>query len=218
MTMTNKEKDMKALWNRVNSFMHDLLKEDKPILAVLKAHDDDERSLLAILKTCNIKEFKVGDNMYTYEQMEEILPMLSKTQKTRFLPVPRKLPMSTVEAALKMLGKPRWAKCSEEDKLDVLWELGMCCNSREEVYQNGILVSNEYYPSVSMYRDDNNKVVYGWIITASERTDKEWLSAGYASQDAKLFTEDAELAKDLAEMGKGGQYGDTHVTFKKKGV
>lgn len=61
----------------------------------------------------------------------------------------------------------------------------------------------EYQELEAMSRTKLCGIVKTDRIVGVERTDRAWLTSGNASDTAKLFTEDASLAKEIRKMKRG---------------
>ena len=98
---------------------------------------------------------------------------------------------------------------SYDEDLHKKWQkrLNYNLNIKKKMTEQELEVSDEenaskYYIDRKLHRNADNKVEYGLCITANERTDDAWKLSPHASLEAKLYTEDVELARDLQEMGR----------------
>ena len=136
---------------------------------------------------------------YKYEDLEYIFNGMDFLPPNRHLSLPKTLSLVDVSRVLTMADMGSWRSLSYEDKLEVLWQLGLCVRTDEVSEEEN---ASKYYIDRKLHRNADNKVVYGLCITANERTDEAWKRSPHASLEAKLYTEDVELARDLQEMGR----------------
>lgn len=109
--------------------------------------------------------------------------------------LPKIVSMSDIESDLKRYLGKNWRDLSYNEKLDVLWEYGLNVKA-------GMDEASKYVINRQIHRNRNNKLVDGLVVIASERLDKEWTSTPMASFEAKTFTTDGSLSRDLTEMSR----------------
>lgn len=109
--------------------------------------------------------------------------------------LPKIVSMSDIESDLKRYLGKSWKQLSYDEKLDVLWEYGLSVKA-------GMDEASKYVINRQIHRNRNNKLVDGLVVIASERLDKEWTSTPMASFEAKTFTTDGSLSRDLTEMSR----------------
>ena len=110
------------------------------------------------------------------------------------LTLPKIISMSDIESDLKRYLNKNWRELSYDEKLDVLYEYGLSVKGGEE--------SSKYFIKRQIHRTRDNKLTDGLVVIASERLDKEWLNTPMASFEAKIFTSDGGLSRDLADMSR----------------
>jgi len=145
--------------------------------------------------------FKVGEDLLSENTLMVACREMDKPPKQRLIPLPLRYSLFEIEECLSKLGKPAFGKMSYAEKIEVLWGLGMAVYPEHPEYPNGSM-SCKYFVNRETYRGVDNKVEHGLVIVGSERIDSEWLNSGFASDAAILYTDDTELAKDLAEMAR----------------
>lgn len=83
-----------------------------------------------------------------------------------------------------------WLENNKNDARALLWRLGLDTDYSVEV-QKGLTHRTMLCGISNCDR-----------ILSVERTDKEWLLSGYASEEAKLYTPDGSLTKELGKISK----------------
>lgn len=149
------------------------------------------------------KKISIGDNSFTVTQIYEYFKAIQDQAQVANIPLATTISLIDIEEGLRALNKPRWKELSTDERYDLLWDLGLA------VKPLNLKTIEGYDMDISTYRTTkcrhkrmDGTIVYGIAIIAQERRDREWIESGYASDEAKLFTEDVELARDLAEMGR----------------
>lgn len=174
-------------------------KGNKPLVHALKRHvietsRNGEGSKFNVTKRV-VKAgdmIPVGNQYFLYEDLLGLFNRYDKYTTTRRLNVPLRLSLYDIEQKLPLIGLPNWGKLDLDVKESLLFSLGMDCRE-----------PNKFYIDRVQYRSETtNKLEYGLVVIGEERVDKEWRDSGYASQEAILYTEDLNLRKDLAEMGR----------------
>lgn len=110
------------------------------------------------------------------------------------LTLPKIVSMSDIESDLKRYLNKQWKDLSYNEKLDVLYEYGLSVKGGEE--------SSKYIIKRQIHRTRDNKLTDGLVVIASERLDKEWINTPMASFEAKVFTSDGGLSRDLTSMSR----------------
>ena len=110
------------------------------------------------------------------------------------LTLPKIVSMSDIERDLKRYLNKNWRELSYNEKLDVLYEYGLSVKGGEE--------SSKYIIKRQIHRTRDNKLTDGLVVIASERLDKEWINTPMASFEAKVFTSDGGLSRDLTSMSR----------------
>lgn len=110
------------------------------------------------------------------------------------LTLPKIVSMSDIERDLKRYLNKQWKDLAYNEKLDVLYEYGLSVKGGEE--------SSKYIIKRQIHRTRDNKLTDGLVVIASERLDKEWINTPMASFEAKVFTSDGGLSRDLTSMSR----------------
>jgi len=137
---------------------------------------------------------------FQYADLEYVFRGMDFMPASRHLSLAKTLSLSDIQTALKMAGMSKWKDLSPEEKLDVLWSMGLAVKFSDNPTDDED--ASRFYTERKHHRNVNNKVDYGLCITANERTDEEWKKSPHASYEAKIFTKDVELAKELRDMSR----------------
>lgn len=87
-----------------------------------------------------------------------------------------------------------WSSLSHPERISILFNMGFDLISKNPA---GKLKIKGYWIQKAIYRDSNNNPTEGYVIVASERTDKKWLRGGYASEEAVLYSKDRTMRGEL---------------------
>lgn len=155
------------------------------------------------LQKQGVPVIEIGEDSYTNRQIYDYLKEIEKDSQYADLPLCKMVSLTDIQEGLRAIGEKPWSKLSQDDKEGILWDLGLAVKRAPIVMVDGKDAdSSRYFTRKGRHINMHGKEVYGIVISATERTDVEWLNSGYASDDAKLFTKDNELARDLAEIGR----------------
>lgn len=137
--------------------------------------------------------FVIQGKRFTDSEMQLYCEDIDSTPKELPIKLAKRVSMSDIESDVKNhLGK-RFNQLSDDEKMSVLWEYGLNVKPESEG-------ASKYYVYRCIHRNRSNKVVKGLCIVASERTDREWLSTPMASFEAKTFSTDGEMCRDINKM------------------
>lgn len=189
--MSNKEK---LFQNITNS----LLDSGLDLITFLQSKNNKLEDDIEEVYPEAIKHFKVGDSVkigvdvYHAEDFLDYCKHVDMPPEGRYITLPKYIPMEDIENALQQQYGKSWKDLTQTEKNDVLWNCGM--NTKD----------GRYYVDRRIYRNSKNKAVTGLCIVASERTDKGWTKTPFASYEAKIFTVDGSLSKELFSLQHGG--------------
>lgn len=165
-------------------------KEEKLVSAFSRGFGHlKEKGIVEILGT----EFSYSDLMYIFRGMDF-------APHKRHFTLAKTISLDDIQHALKLANMPDWFDTSEEDRLEILFGMGLAVRDSEDDEADEEV--SKYFVERKHHRNHDNKVKYGWCITANERTDTMWKKSPYASYEAKIYTKDPELAKDLYLLSK----------------
>ena len=136
----------------------------------------------------------IGGKQYTHEEMLLFFNSVDSPSEELELPLAKRVSMSDIQSDLNKYLNTTWKDLSYEQKLGVLWEYGLNVLKESED-------SSKYWVTRCIHRNRDNKIVDGLCIIASERTDKEWIMTPMASYEAKVYTKDVEMMRDIDRMG-----------------
>lgn len=189
--MSNKEKLFQSITNS-------LLDSGLDLITFLRSKNDKLEDDVEEVYPEAIKHFKVGDSVkigvdvYHAEDFLDYCKHADMPPEGRYITLPKYIPMEDIENALQQQYGKSWKDLTQTEKNDVLWNCGM--NTKD----------GRYYVDRRIYRNSKNKAVTGLCVVASERTDKEWTKTPFASYEAKIFTTDGSLSKELFSLTHGG--------------
>lgn len=143
----------------------------------------------------NPQSMTIDNKRFCMEEMKLYCEDIDNTPKELPIKLAKRVSLGDIESDVKKYLGTRFNKLSDEEKIDLLWEYGL--NVKPEVEG-----SSKYYVIRCIHRNRQNKPVKGLCIVASERTDKEWLMSPMASFEAKTFTADGELCRDIYRMSR----------------
>lgn len=136
---------------------------------------------------------------FAYSDLEWVFKGMDFAPKSHHLSLAKTISLADIQGALKLAGMPAWRDTTDEVKLDILWGMGLAVKFTAHDADED---ASRYYTERKMHRNITNKTVYDLCITANERTDDEWKKSPHCSYEAKIFTKDIELAKELQEMSR----------------
>lgn len=193
----NKEQKQKE--RRIQKIVNMLLDEGMTADDVAKTREDKKGPLEtfteAFERRYKKESFKINGRVMPSEDMKEYCAYIdSFSSKVANIPLAKRVSMSDIQSDLNKYLNTTWKDLSYEQKLNVLWEYGLNVLKESED-------SSKYWVTRCIHRNRNNQVVDGLCIIASERTDKEWIMTPMASYEAKVYTKDVEMMRDIDRMG-----------------
>lgn len=207
MSMNKQERD--RLSKVKDTLLQELLKQGLCVDDVLHTKGETEggkpreKLLTAFTRGyVHLKEEKVAmvGKLFDYADLEGVFREMDFMPISRHLSLAKTISLSDVQTALKMAGMQPWREMNYETKLEVLWNMGLAVKLSENPTEDED--ASRYYIDRKHHRNANNKVEYGLCITANERTDKEWKASPHCSYEAKIHTNDEELARELRDMSR----------------
>lgn len=132
---------------------------------------------------------------YTKEEVLEYAKSVDGyAPSAKYMAIPLRLSMEDINKRLKGFGKG-WGDLDNDEKNQLLHYMGL------DVMAN-TNNTTRYVTGSGIHRTATGRQVNGLYVMANERTDKEWLLSGNASEEAKLYTEDYELQRELSIMNR----------------
>jgi len=151
------------------------------------------------------REWEVGED-FTYkglrishDDMIAYCESVDTPPDERYIPVARRMSMSDIEQWVQIKYESRWSELYYDEKLKTLYELGFAVLGGDKDNES---VLSKYYVERTTHRNLSGKIVDGLVVVGSERGDKEWLNSGCASYEAKIYSDDPEMIRDLSKMGR----------------
>lgn len=72
------------------------------------------------------------------------------------------------------------------------------------LWRNGVDVTQPYEWVECLHRNLRNKMIEGKRLYCMERLDNAWVKSPYATSEAKLYTDDVSLRKELGNLSRDG--------------
>lgn len=144
--------------------------------------------------------FKGVNAKFKYDELVEVFKRMDRNPPNRHLSLAKIISLNDVHQALALAGMAKWRDLDDDQKIEILWGMGLAVKGNPD---NRDDAPSAYFIERRKHRNVHNKVVYGLCIMANERVDSEWKQNPQCSHEAKIFTLDVTLAKDLQEMGRG---------------
>lgn len=172
-SMLNEGKCVEELFHRLDR------KGDEPFLHTYLRVVSDESGMI------------IDGRQYTHYEMILFFNSVDSPSEELELRLAKRVSMSDIEDYVGQYYGKRWKDFKFKEKQDILYGFGL-----------DVKGGKRYYVDRITHRNRANKVVTGLCVAGSERIDKEWLTSGLASYEAKIFTTDGALNRDLMEMGR----------------
>lgn len=165
-----------------------LVKDEDELLtaAFLRLYGDGSNKYIKI---------RIGrdDHSFEYTQLLEYFKYIDKPPEFKYITVPKRMALSDIEDVLSQTNIGEFSTLDDKSIAEVLFNLGF---DTKYNYRSG--TNDSWWFEYILYRNNTtNKVEYGKVVVGNERIDKKWLSSGFASYEAKVYTSDMELAKDI---------------------
>lgn len=164
--------------------------EEYQFRIVGRKDDNDKFTLLYLRNNPQLKDVVIGDATFSHDDMCIYFEHIDNPPVDNFDGrLAKRVSLADIEDYLEMSGMEPWGRINKNKKKEVMKMFGLDANKKYTI--NRIPHRNRF-----------NKVVCGLCITGSERIDREWLTSGLASFEAKTFTTDGALAHELRQMAR----------------
>tara|TARA_Y100000296_G_C5140160_1_gene240527 strand:- start:223 stop:855 length:633 start_codon:yes stop_codon:yes gene_type:complete len=139
-------------------------------------------------------EIKLCGRIFSSVDVEGYLEGLEGEVRSMPMVLPKIVSMIDIRRLMRRFNYS-WERASTNDKREVLFNLGL--NVKVGKGFNNV---SRWEVKEGIHRTESGKVEYGHYFVASERTDKEWVSSGNASDEAILYTTDGSLGNELKQI------------------
>lgn len=140
------------------------------------------------------QDVKIGSKVFQLKDVVGYLNQMEDDPGWKHMVLPKQISMTDIYAYLKTQGKT-WKGMKPRERIDLLFGMGLNVKLKE-----GLEDISRYEQKNGPHRNLQGKPMSGWYIEASERTDKEWLGSGFASDAAILYTTDGSLGRELQQI------------------
>ena len=137
---------------------------------------------------------------FQYADLEYVFRGMDFMPRPRHLSLAKTISLADIHKALSRAGMDSWSTMDQDTRVEVLWSMGLAVRASDKPSEDEDV--SRYYTDRKHHRGSDNCVAYGLCVTANERTDPEWKASSHASYEAKIHTNDVELAKELRDMSR----------------